>query len=489
MNSPLTRKLIRWFIAVLLLFSLIVGVVFAQLGLRSFRRATEARLLERATAIAQALDLSATQDAPTDRRMGMGGRMGEHRMALRFIDDIAQSDVWLLDEQARSIEVGHGKRTVTYAELSEEGKKIVQEVFQGKESLSRSFSSLLGDASITAAVPVHNAQGDVTAALLLHERLSVGDAFLLDAGKAFAAALGIAVALVSGLGIVFARRFLQPLVRIGETTRTLTQGDYAARTHLTRDDEIGDLANDLDALAVRLEESRERDRTAEATRRDFSAKLSHELRTPVTVLRSSLEALKDGIVQDPDTIRAYHETLYEESRQLERLIGDMLDLTALQNPHFPLDMAPLNLFAVVSDAVRSQRHAAAQKNVTFRISGPDQMPFVGDYGRLRQMFVTILHNAVKYADAGSVIRIDLSAASEESYVRIVNVGPPIPPEALRRIFEAFHQTEASQEGFGLGLAIAKEIAQRHGLRLSATSTVEDGTAFSFHLPPQTPALS
>lgn len=480
MNSPLTRKLIRLFIAVLLLFSLVVGVVFTQLGMRSFRRAYEVRLLERATAIAQALDLLAAQDTGSDRRMGMGGRMGEHRTALRFIDDIAQSDVWLLDEQARSIEVGHGKRTVSYAELNDDAKKIVQEVFQGKESLSRSFSSLLGDASITAAVPVHNAKGQVTAALLLHERLAVGDSFLWDAGKAFAAALGIAVVLISGLGVLFARRFLQPLVRIGETTRTLTKGDYSARTHLTQNDEIGELANDLDELAVRLEESRKRDRSADAARRDFSAKLSHELRTPVTVLRSSLEALKDGMIHDPNEVHSYHETLYAESVQLERLIGELLDLTTLQNPHFPLESAEVDLAAVVSDAVRSQRHAAAEKSLNVQIVGADALPWIGDYSRLRQMFVILIHNTVKFSFPGSTVRIVLASKDEAPVVHIHNFGPPIPKESLNRIFEEFHQTDGTREGFGLGLAIAKEIAQRHGATISATSSAEEGTTFSLH---------
>ena len=169
-------------------------------------------------------------------------------------------------------------------------------------------------------------------------------------------------------------------------SRRLARGETGISTGIAQNDEVGALAEDIDMLSVRLKEAREKEAGLEALRRDFSTKLTHELKTPVAVMRSSLEALKDGIITDPAEIQASYDVLCTESRQLDRLIADLLELTALQNPRYPLNKESLDIIPVIHDAIRSLRIHEKEKNIRTEWTAEDtSLPFSGDYGRLRQM--------------------------------------------------------------------------------------------------------
>ena len=143
--------------------------------------------------------------------------------------------------------------------------------------------------------------------------------------------------------------------------------------------------------------------------RDFVANISHELKTPVTVIRGSLEALCDEVVTDSEQIKSYHRQMLNESIYLQRLISDLLDLSKLQNIDFKIEKQELNLCDILSDAIRSAGHLANEKNIEIRqIFDAQSLEVAGDYGRLRQMFLIILDNAVKFSPAGSEINVSLN---------------------------------------------------------------------------------
>ena len=199
--------------------------------------------------------------------------------------------------------------------------------------------------------------------------------------------------------------------------------------------------------------------------RDYIANISHELRTPVTVIRSSIEALNDGMIPE-DKVKEYQKQMLVETISLQRLINDMLDLSRLENEDFPIEMEALDLGFVLEDAVRSIRMIARQKdiNVNYR-SVEEEWPFKGDYGRLRQMFLTVLENAVKY------------------YISIKDEGCGISKESLPFIFNKFYRSSRGQtEGTGLGMAIAKSIADRHDISIRIHSVEGEGSKVTFIVP-------
>jgi len=213
-------------------------------------------------------------------------------------------------------------------------------------------------------------------------------------------------------------------------------------------------------------------------RQDFLASVSHELRTPVTVLRGSLEALCDGIVETPDRVGEYHRQMLKETVGLQRLVNDLMDLSRLQNVDFPIERSPVILNEVLGDALYSAGQIARPKAIRIQQELPDEpLSFQGDYGRLRQMFLIVLDNAVKFSPNGGTITVTLAPGR----VTVRDEGPGIPPEEIGLIFDRFHKarTEASNGGSGLGLAIAKQIAARHDIRISVQSEPGHGAAFRF----------
>ena len=212
----------------------------------------------------------------------------------------------------------------------------------------------------------------------------------------------------------------------------------------------------------------------------FFTNISHELRTPVTVLRGSLEALKDQVVTEPGEVRRYYDQMLQESIGLQRLVNDLLDLSRLQSPDFPLDTAPFELSDLIQDLCRSIEPLAQKKGVVFQSEVGRPFSFKGDYGRVRQMLMIVLDNGLRLTPVGN----NLGLGQEGNKVWIADEGPGISPEERPMIFERFYKgrNASGQEGSGLGLSIAKEIAQRHQIQIQIESQPGQGSRFLFTFP-------
>ena len=249
---------------------------------------------------------------------------------------------------------------------------------------------------------------------------------------------------------------------------------------------VGSLSIHLPSLSVtldgrRLDLTRRDEQHRLAQQRLFSG-ISHELKTPVTVIRGSLEALRDGVVTGPEAVSAYYAQMIGETRWLQHLIRDLLELSRLQSDDFALDLSPVDLSELLSDVAMSARALCTQKGLTFACEEPSAHPQVmGDYSRLRQMLMIAVDNAVKFTPPGRGVRLWLDEAQRS--VSVADEGPGIPAAEVPLIFERFHHTrDPSHEGAGLGLAIAAEIARRHGVTISVASEEGRGTVFTFAFP-------
>jgi signal transduction histidine kinase len=354
----------------------------------------------------------------------------------------------------------------------------VKNVFQGQISFSEGFSDLAGIPTLTVGAPIYQDKQVVGALLLndavsgIHQAAAQGQTILLYSA-------GAALLVSTLLSAVLSLSFTRPISRIKATARRLSDGDYSARTGLVRQDEIGQLALSIDILSGRLKEAQEKSQRQEQLRRDFLANVSHELRTPVAVLKSSLEAIQDGIVTDPAMIREYVHQMLKETEGLHRLVNDLMELARLQNADFPIENAPVSLQDVLLDALRSAERLAQAKEISIKrqFNGvPGQMQ--GDYARLKQMLLIVLDNAVKFSPNGSNIKV----AMDEQSIMIQDEGFGIPSEDLPFIFDRFHKSrsEENRQGSGLGLAIARGIAERHSVKITVDSLEGKGTTVRFH---------
>jgi signal transduction histidine kinase len=205
----------------------------------------------------------------------------------------------------------------------------------------------------------------------------------------------------------------------------------------------------------------------------------------VTVIRGSLEALRDGVVSDAEKIAEYHKQMLSESVYLERLVSETLDLARLQNLDFAIEIEAVDLKDIVEDVIRGMERIAGQRqiNLDFACDG-ENFAAIGDYARLRQMLIIILDNAIKFSPESGTVYIALSKPETATVILIQDEGHGIHPDDLPYIFERFYKqrSEENKTGTGLGLAIAKQIAERHGVTISVTSVQGKGTEFIFTFP-------
>lgn len=336
-----------------------------------------------------------------------------------------------------------------------------------------------GDTHLTACMPVMNAQSRVLGVVLLEATLrELGFQQVPSATILFTSGL-ISFALTALLALAFSHLFTRPIAGVEQVAVALAAGEYGARTRMNRQDEVGTLARSMDILARRLEEAHgQEERRRQAQQRLFS-NISHELKTPVTVIRGSLEALRDGVVTAPEAVEAYYAQMLRESRWMQRLIQDLLELSRLQSDDFTLDKGPVDLFDLLGDAAMSARALCSHKGVRFSCEEPQAHYLImGDYTRLRQMLMAVVDNAVKFTPPGRGVRLWLDA--QAPVIGVEDEGEGIAAEELPLVFERFrHTRDPAREGAGLGLAIVREIARRHEVKISVKSEPGSGTVFLF----------
>jgi signal transduction histidine kinase len=295
----------------------------------------------------------------------------------------------------------------------------------------------------------------------------------------------VALAISFIIIIIFATELSLPISRMRLTALSLAAGDYHSKTGISRNDEIGDLAKTVDILSEKLLENEIQRKNLEQMRLDFFANVSHELRTPITVLRAYTESLIDGVVKDEKKVNQYYERMLLECKSMERLVGDLMLLSKMQNPDFVIDMEPVNLVQVFDDIIRSAGTIAEKKNISIEIEKEQPViMMLGDYDRLRQMFMIILDNAIKFSDENKTVHIKLSK-SDKIRVSIKDEGIGMDANELENIFEKFYKSNLSQNasGTGLGLSIAKQIAIKHNGQIEVDSSLGVGSTFTFIFSP------
>ena len=455
MKYKMTYRLIGYFSAVLLLFAVAVGGMLMFLSSKQMTEAYEEELKARAVSISETLSAFSRGEGQMpgmESSQGHGhgkgagsGTAGGYGGYLRFIDDIAMSEVWLVDEKARTIETTHMESALSVGELPENAEAVV-------------------------------------AAILLHSPVAGIENSRKEGMKILWFCIIAALVLGGILSVLLARRFIRPLKKMDAAAGKLMEGDYGICTGIRQNDEIGALAGNLDALSGRLRELNDERENEEQLRRDFMSSISHELRTPVTVIKGSLEVLNEGRAADEAERAKYLRQMLADANYLQGLVNDLLELSRLQNIGFHIEKSPLNLMDVLEESVRSMRPVAGARQIKMTLEnsvGP--VSFMGDYGRLRQMFTVILDNAVKFSPEKAPVEIRVFGERDEKVISIRDFGSGISPEDIPHIFERFYRgrREENHSGTGLGLAIAKEIAKRHQINIYCESTLGKGTVFYF----------
>ena len=280
--------------------------------------------------------------------------------------------------------------------------------------------------------------------------------------------------LLTFTGIYFIRSILVPVKQISASAKQIAQGDFDVRIEKGKDDELGQLCDAVNDMAGELG-------AAERMKNDFISSVSHELRTPLTAIKGWAETLRVGA--DPVTAEKGMTVIIRESERLSGLVEELLDFSRLQSGRMRLSAARLDILAELDEAVYlfTDRARTEHKDLTYE-ENTSLSPVYGDRDRLRQVFVNIIDNALKYTESGGSITV--SSREEDGFVQVTvsDTGCGIPPEHLPNVKKKFYKANQLVRGSGIGLAVADEIAAMHGGSLHIESQVGVGTVVTVSLP-------
>ncbi|MDX6379315.1 MAG: two-component system, OmpR family, sensor kinase [Rubrobacteraceae bacterium] len=328
---------------------------------------------------------------------------------------------------------------------------------------------------------------------------SNGPARVVEAGKSYESAQEsvqvFGTVLVAGIGAAFllsiggayflARAALKPVDAVVSAAREMGEGDLAKRLPVANPkDEIGRLASTINGLLSRLEAAFIRREEALSRQRRFAADASHELRTPLTAILGHAWVLVEwAIEKDPKTAKQSVLAIRREARRMRGLVEDLLALTR-GDEGAPLDVGRHDLAKVAEEAVQAVR-AAVNGKVSIEYAGSGrEVEATFDKGRVLQVAAILLDNAVKYTPEGGRVTVRTWENKDQVALEVSDTGIGIPQDQLPLIFERFHRVDNSrtEEGAGLGLAIARQIAESHDGEIEARSTPAEGSTFTLLLP-------
>ncbi len=229
-------------------------------------------------------------------------------------------------------------------------------------------------------------------------------------------------------------------------------------------------------------------RQYERQRQDFVANVSHELRTPLSMISGYIETLLGGAKDNPETLEKFLAIIEKHTNRLTWLIEDLLTISSLESGGITLRIDKRQAAAAVETVIEELTEKASQRKMSFDVSIDSSIVVEADNGRLHQILVNLVDNAIKYGQPSSSIRISAAVDEDPEFVRfdINNRGPVIQTDVKERIFERFFRIDAArsreQGGTGLGLAIVKHLVQLHGGKVQVNSSFDQGTTFSFTIP-------
>lgn len=462
-RSSLTRRWIRNAFALIVVFLLLLEVLFALMLRFYYYQSVQNALENRAQLYRRTLEL-----AGQDETLPWAARSRE---LITYFTDKDKMELQVLDSGGRVLLSSTG-----FVPAQEPERPDFQQALTAADGYGVWHGrSSNGESVMALTVLETDGDGKVTGALRYVVSLQlVNRQIWLMAALLFCMILLI-VFFVSVSGSYFVNSIVNPVTEIGRTARRIAMGEYDARLEKRYDDEIGDLCDTINFMAGEIG-------AAENMKNEFISSISHELRTPLTAIKGWSETLQTA-PEDRALIAQGLAVIGSEAQRLTSLVEELLDFSRMESGHIKLRREPLDLLAELEEAVFLFRDRAARAGVRLEYCEcAEPLPVRGDGDRLKQVFVNLLDNAVKYSRSGDRIRVEAAAMAQGVQVVVSDTGVGIAPEQLPHIRQKFYQTDPGNPGSGLGLALVEEIVRLHGGQLEIDSELGVGTTVTVTLP-------
>jgi signal transduction histidine kinase len=286
----------------------------------------------------------------------------------------------------------------------------------------------------------------------------------------------VAILFASLGGVWYAKKLVRPIETITDAARSLRQGDRMARTRLEGEDEIAVLGKTFDEMADAIEADRQLERR-------LTADVAHELRTPLQAIQATVEAMQDGVLPADEERLG---TVRNETVRLARLADAILELTRLERGSLPFEMGRLDISLPVRAAVDANEALIESCDLTLSVDVAEHIFVIGDSDRLQQAVGNLLSNAARYTPAGGRIEVRVAALADQALIEISDTGIGIREQDIPHVFSRFWRADSARAtatgGLGIGLAVTKEIVERHRGSIGVESAWGSGTKFTIRLP-------
>ena len=276
-------------------------------------------------------------------------------------------------------------------------------------------------------------------------------------------------------GMYFIRSIVYPIRSIGDMTKQFAKGDFSERIKKESDDELGELCDSINYMADELSNT-------EQMKNEFISSVSHELRTPLTAIKGWTETVT-SMYEDKETFKKGMRVITSETERLSQMVEELLDFSRIQDNRLTLIMDTIDILAELGETVLIYQERARALGIKLDYYEPEMLSFVyGDKNRLRQVFINIVDNAIKYSDKGDTVSVEAYEEHGEICISISDTGMGISAEDLPKVKTKFFKANHTRRGSGIGLAVADEIIQRHGGTLTINSEQGVGTTVLITLP-------
>ncbi|OHW61538.1 alkaline phosphatase synthesis sensor protein PhoR [Andreesenia angusta] len=329
---------------------------------------------------------------------------------------------------------------------------------------------------MAASSPIERASGEVIGAIRYITSLEEANKTIIKIFMVSMLFVLLTVAMMMMMSVLFSKSIINPLNEINEVAKKMAEGQFSERIEKHYNDEIGELADTINYMAGEIVNSAN-------LKNEFISSISHELRTPLTSIKGWSETIVTGDFEDKEEARLGLNIIIKETTRLSQMVEELLDFSKMESGRIVLHLEDVDIRSELEDIVSIARLRAKKDGIDLLYHRTEELPLVvGDKNRLKQVFINIIDNAIKFTPEGKDVYVEADSDEEYVYVKIRDEGIGIPKEDLDHIYEKFFKGKSKKSGSGIGLAISKEIMNLHKGELRVDSEVDEGTTVTLVIP-------
>jgi len=469
-KKSITTKLTRGFVLIIIISTLFIGIIAINIFKNNIFVMKEKNITQHALKLEKVLEPYIENDMQSK----------EYKDILKGVSSFDNTKVWMINlkGEIRTIYENEDNVLKKNLDLQEDYLGIITSAFQGNLKSMQGYNVYYDENMLSVAVPITKTDKSIIGVIIVHSSTfdlsnSMNEFFI------YLIAAVIGEVIIAGLlGFYFSKNITKPIKIINEAARQMTGGNFKVKTNIYQKDEIGELSTSFDILSSRLEYNIGQQKKLEQMRKDFVANVSHEFRTPLTIIRGNLEGLYDEVIPEGEVHGNYF-TLIKETKRLEAMVADLLSLSKLESGKVVLDFKKIDIKALLRDIIRVLKPITKVKNIELELIDEGNLPAIwSDYDKLKQLLIIFMDNAIKFSPVNSKIQLVINS-KEILSITIIDHGIGISKEDLPFIGERFYKADKAREysgkGTGLGISIAKHLIKLLNCQMEIESQINVGT--------------